>query len=266
MNDRLFDLSGKVAIVTGGHSWLGFDMASVLAEHGCDIIIASRSEEKIKAATEKIETLYGVECKYIRFDQTKPNSCREMAEEAWNWKNRIDILINNSGGGSGASEGDFLKRDPKDIISLISTNLIGAMLCTQSIASYMVRQNSGKIINIGSIAGIVGRDRRMYRKNNKTEQPVDYAASKAGIIGMTRDLAAYLAPYNIQVNTISPGGFDKGDLPKGFVEAYSDATMEGRMGIMGQDIKGTALFLSSHASDYITGQNIVVDGGFTVYK
>ncbi len=266
MQSNLFDLTDKVAIVTGGHSWLGFDMASVLAEYGCNIIIASRSEEKIRKAAEKIRDQYEVETKFIRFDQTDPASCRKMADEAWNWKGRTDILINNSGGGSGASEGDFLKRDPKDIISLISTNLIGAMLCTQAVVSYMVSQNSGKIISIGSIAGIVGRDRRMYRRNNKTEQPVDYAASKAGIIGMTRDLAAYLAPYNIQVNTISPGGFDKGDLPKGFVDDYADATMEGRMGIMGQDIKGAALFLASQASNYITGQNIVVDGGFTVYK
>ena len=266
MKDALFDLSSKVAVVTGGHSWLGFDMASVLAEHGCSIIIASRSLAKIKKAAEELRSKYSVDTHYITFDQTDSESCRKMADEAYGWKGHIDILINNSGGGSGASEGDFLTRDPEDMANLIKTNLIGAMFCTQAIAKHMIKNNSGKIVNIGSIAGIVGRDRRMYRRNNKMEQPIDYAASKAGVIGMTRDLAAYLAPYNIQVNTISPGGFDKGDLPEGFVNDYADETMKGRMGIMGQDIKGAALFLCSPASDYVSGHNLVVDGGFTVYK
>lgn len=266
METSLFDLSGKVAVVTGGHSWLGFDMASILAEHGCSIIIASRSVDKIKKAANEINEKYSVDTYYIPFDQTSPESCQKMASEAYAWKGHIDILINNSGGGSGASEGDFLKRDPRDMASLITTNLIGAMFCTQAIGKYMVKNEGGKIVNIGSIAGIVGRDRRMYRRNNKMEQPIDYAASKAGVIGMTRDLAAYFAPYNIQVNTISPGGFDKGDLPEGFVSDYADETMKGRMGIMGKDIKGAALFLCSSASDYVSGHNLVVDGGFTVYK
>lgn len=266
MKDGLFDLSGKVAVVTGGHSWLGFDMASVLAEHGCDIIIASRSLDKIRKAAETLKAEYGVDTHYIILDQTDPASCQKLADEAFAWKGHIDILINNSGGGSGASEGDFLRRDPKDMASLITTNLIGAMFCTQAIGRYMVKNGYGKIVNIGSVAGIVGRDRRMYRRNDKMEQPIDYAASKAGVIGMTRDLAAYFAPYNIQVNTISPGGFDKGDLPAGFVNDYADRTMKGRMGIMGQDIKGAALFLCSPASDYVSGHNLVVDGGFTVYK
>ncbi len=266
MTDSLFNLEGKVAVITGGHSWLGYDMASVLAEHGCSVVICSRSESKIKEAAERIKEAYGTETSYIAFDQCDAESCAMMASKAYGWKGRIDILINNAGGGSGASEGDFLKRSPEDILSLIKTNLIGMLYCTQAVGRYMVLRNSGKIINIGSIAGLVGRNRIMYRRNSKMEQPVDYAASKAGVIGATRDLAAYFCQHNIQVNSISPGGFDKGDLPAGFVKDYADATMAGQMGRMGTDIKGAALFLASSASDYVTGHNLVVDGGFSVYK
>ena len=129
----------------------------------------------------------------------------------------------------------------------------------------MVQQRQGKIINIASIAALVGRDRRMYQCDGMTEQPVDYAAAKAGILGMTRDLAAVLAPYRINVNAISPGGFERGQ-PAEFVEAYCDRTPLGRMGRDGMDLKGEALFLASQASDYVTGQNLVVDGGFSVSK
>lgn len=260
-----FKLEGKVAIITGGHSWLGFDMASVLAEYGASIIIASRNEERISKACKRISSEYGVDTYYIVFDQTEPEECKAMAEKAQNWKGHIDILINNAGGGSGISECDFLKRSASDIKAVITSNLIGSMLCSQAVAKYMVNQRSGKIINIGSIAGIVGRDRKIYLENDKMQQPIDYAAAKAGVIGMTRDMAAYFAPYNIQVNSISPGGFYKTE-PEGFVSDYSKLTPAGRMGTMGRDIKGAALFLASNASDYVTGHNLVVDGGFSVVK
>lgn len=269
MNDTvhaLFDLSGKVALITGGHSWLGYDMACALACAGCNIILASRNSEKLREAAEKLTELYEIDVLTIQVDQQFPEQVQSMADTAHAWKGHIDILINNAGGGSGASEGNFLNRDPRDVISMITVNLLGPMFCSQSVGRYMAQQGSGKIINIGSIAGMVGRDREMYRKNSKMEQPVDYAASKAGVIGMTRDLAAFMAPYHVQVNSISPGGFDKGDLPQGFVEDYAKATMAGRMGTMGLDIKGAALFLASSASDYVTGHNLMVDGGFSVFK
>ena len=132
----------------------------------------------------------------------------------------------------------------------------------------MIEQKAGKIINIASIAGIVGRDRRMYQRTGLRQQPVDYAAAKAAVIGMTRDLAAVFAPYGVLVNAISPGGFHGPDrpLPEEFAKAYSDRTPLGRMGRDGIDLKGAALFLASAASDYVTGQNLVVDGGFTIWQ
>ena len=173
---------------------------------------------------------------------------------------------NNAGGGSGASEGNMLLRDPEHIKELIDINLTGMLYCCKAAAKYMTEQRSGKIINLGSIAGIVGRDRAMYAKAGKKEQPIDYAAAKGGVISATRDLAGWLSPFGICVNSISPGGFDKGDLPEKFVQLYSEETPLGRMGIMGEDIKGAALLLASPAGGYITGHNLVVDGGFSIWK
>jgi NAD(P)-dependent dehydrogenase (short-subunit alcohol dehydrogenase family) len=130
----------------------------------------------------------------------------------------------------------------------------------------MAEQGSGKIINIASMAGLIGRDRRLYERSKMNGQPVDYAAAKAGVIGLTRDLAGALSPLGVHVNAISPGGFAKGDLPERFTREFADRTMLGRWGRMGIDIKGPALFLASAASDYVTGHNLVVDGGFSLWR
>ena len=262
----LYNLKDKVALITGGSAGLGYDMACAFAAAGCHIIITSRTAGKPDETLRKISAEYGVDTLSLTMDQCYYEQVKEMVLQAHAWKGHIDILVNNSGGGSGASEGNFLKRAPEDIVNMITTNLTGALFCCREVGRIMADQGSGKIINIGSIAGLVGRDRTMYRKNNKMEQPVDYAAAKAGVIGMTRDLAAFMAPYGVCVNSISPGGFKSGNLPEGFVQSYSNATALGRMGQMGQDIKGAALFLASPASDYVTGHNLVVDGGFSIWK
>ena len=262
----MLDLSGKVAVVTGAHEWLGYDMASALAEFGCAIVVTSRSLERAEETASRIASEYGVEALGLDLDQRGHESVAAMARAARAWKGQVDILINNAGGGSGASEGELFKRSPEDIAAMIETNLTGVLYCCQEIGRGMMERGSGKIVNVASIAGLVGRDRAMYRRTGKMEQPVDYAAAKGGVIGLTRDLAGLMSPRGICVNSISPGGFDKGDLPPEFVRAYSDETMLGRMGRMGADIKGAALFLSSAASDYVTGHNLVVDGGFSAWK
>lgn len=263
---NLFDMQGKVAIVTGGHAWLGNDMACALAEYGCDIIITSRDLVRADAAAAKIAATYGVRTLGLEMEQTDYASVQKMVESAHRWQGHIDVLINNAGGGSGMGECNFLQRDPEAIRYMIDCNLTGALFCCRAVCGYMAEAHSGAVINMASIAALVGRDRTMYHESNKMEQPVEYAAAKGGVIGMTQDLAAYMAPYGVRVNSISPGGFDKGDLPAAFTSAYGKATPLGRMGRMGEEIKGAALYLASDASRYVTGHNLVVDGGFHVCK
>lgn len=262
----MFDMKGKVAIVTGATQWLGRDMAEALAEYGADIIITSRQREKAEKAADEIAEKYKVDAIGLPLDVTDVDSVVACAKEAYEFKGHIDVLINNSGGGSGAAEGDLIKRDFATIKSMIDTNLTGVIYMCKAVGEYMIQQKSGNIINIGSIAGIVGRSRDMYHRSNKMEQPVDYSAAKGGVIALTRDLAGYMCDYGIRVNSISPGGFDKGDLPDEFLRIYGQRTPLGAMGVMGQDIKGAALYLASDASRYVTGHNLVVDGGFSIWK
>ena len=244
--------------------WLGYNMAEALAEAGCNIIITSRELAKAQEAAVKLAKDYSVDTLGLQMDQGFYEQVDKMTKDAQQWKGHIDVLINNAGGGAGASEGNLFKRPPEAIKGLIEANLIGSLFCCRAVGSIMKDQGFGKIINIGSIAGIVGRDRGMYYRTNKMEQPVEYAAAKAGVIGMTRDLAAVLAPYGVNVNCISPGGFNRG-LPEAFAKAYSERTALGRMGKMG-DLQGAALYLSSSASDYMTGHNLIVDGGFSMWQ
>ena len=248
---ELFRLDGCIAIVTGGTAWLGRDIAETYAAAGADIVVTSRDAAKAEAAAREIADTHGVGTLGLPLDQRDFASVAAMVETAAAWRGRIDVLVNNAGGGSGASAGALLGRPPEAVAEMIATNLTGPLWVTREAAKAMVAARSGSILSLASIAGLVGRDRRMYYRNGKTEQPVDYAAAKAGILGMTRDLAAALAPHGIRVNAVSPGGFDKGDLPPGFVDDYADATMTGRMGRFGTDIRGAALFLAAPASAYV---------------
>ena len=261
----LFSLRGKVAVVTGGARHLGYDIASALAEAGANVIVTSRELGSATAAAEKLGRDYGVETLALTLDQREQAQVAAMMSAARQWKGRIDIFVNNAGGGSGRSAGHLFERDPADVEDLVQTNLVGVLHCCQSVGRIMGEQKAGKIINIASMAGLVGRDRRMYERNGMKGQPIDYAAAKAGVIGLTRDLAGLLSPLGVHVNAISPGGFARENLPAGFIKDYSDRTPLGRMGRDGIDLKGAALFLASPASDYITGHNLVVDGGFSLW-
>lgn len=262
----MLDMTGKVAVVTGGFANLGFDIASALAEFGCDIIITSRSIEKAQDAAARIAQTYRVQTLGLEMDQLSYGSVEAMAEQAVAWKGHVDVLVNNAGGGAGYGECDFLKRAPEAIAGMIGANLTGALFCCRALCAHMAGRGSGSIINLGSIAAIVGRDREMYVRGRKMQQPVEYAAAKGGVVGMTRDLAAYMAPYGVRVNAISPGAFDCHDLPRTFTDVFSEATPLRRLGQVGSDLKGAALFLASGASAYVTGHNLVVDGGFSVCK
>lgn len=264
--NQLFDLKGKTAFVTGGARNLGFDAACVLAAAGCDLAITSRDSESAEKSAKEIAGKYGVETIGLALDQIDFESVVETVSKVIERFGKIDILVNNAGGTPKSKAARLIERDPQDIQNLIDLNLTGVLYVCREVGKEMVRQKGGKIINIASIAGIVGRRREIYEKNGLLGQPVDYAAAKAGIIGATRDLAAYFALYKIYVNSISPGGFQRDDMPEGFVRDYSNLTATGRLGRDGIDLKGAILFLATSASDYVNGHNLVVDGGLTIWR
>ena len=263
--EKMFDLSGQTAVIIGGARDLGYDMADILAAAGCDIALTSRDVTKAETAADKLRTAHGREILAAALDICDHAQVTRFAEQVHQWRTPVDVLVNNAGGGLDLQPTRFFDRDPAHIAQLINTNLTGVLYCCQAFGAIMSEQGAGSIINLGSIAGLCGRDRNMYERTNLPEQPIEYAAAKAGIIGATRDLAGLLSPLGVRVNAISPGGFERSQ-PQAFIDAYSSATPLGRMGRDGIDLKGAALFLASPASAYITGHNLVVDGGFSMWK
>ncbi|HET7118244.1 MAG TPA: SDR family oxidoreductase, partial [Hanamia sp.] len=199
----------------------------------------------------------------LELDATKEDAVRDVFNSILKQKNHIDILVNCVGGGSVAKGSTIFEERSLAAWELLHlTNLTSTFLLCKHVVLIMKKQRSGSIVNIASIAGIIGRDRRVYPQEMPS-QAIDYASAKAGILGLTRDLASYLGPDGIRVNAISPGGFERGQ-PESFIKAYSAKTPLRRMGRDGVDIKGAVLFLCSDASGYVTGHNLVVDGGFTI--
>jgi NAD(P)-dependent dehydrogenase (short-subunit alcohol dehydrogenase family) len=262
----LFRMDGKVAVVTGGARHLGYDMAEILAEAGCDLVITSRTAENAEKASEKLRNNTGRDVLADALDVRSFDQIDAFAKKVLAWKGHVDVLVNNAGGTAKSNAAHLFTRAPEDMEAVVVSNLLGTLFCCKAFGKIMADQGHGKIINIASIAGLVGRDRRVYERNGMLGQPIDYAAAKAGIIGMTRDLAGLLSPMGVHVNAISPGGFGPRDLPPGFVKDYSNLTPMGRMGRDGIDLKGAALFLASPASDYVAGVNLVVDGGFSWWR
>ena len=245
---------------------MGYDIGEILAEAGCDLIITSRKLADAEAAADRLSSATGRQILPLQLDVTDAKAIEAFAESAWGWRGQVDVLVNNAGGGVGASPGHLFERATEDVIAMISLNLTGALLCCKAFSPRMAQRGQGKIISIASIAGMLGRDRRMYERNGMSGQPVDYAAAKAGVIGMTLDLAGLMTPMGIQVNCISPGGFGPQEhLPAEFTRQFGDSTPIGRMGLYGNEIKGAVLYLASPASDYVTGHNLVVDGGFSIW-
>lgn len=260
---ELFNLTGKVFLVAGGARNLGRDMALALAEAGADGVVTSRNASAAQKTSEEISKRTGREVISQMLDATIEKNVQEVVAEVLKKFGHIDILVNCVGGGaSGGSSTTFEDRLLSDWEFLHKTNINSIFLLSKHVIPIMKKQGGGSIVNIASIAGIIGRDRRVYVEG-MSAQSIDYASAKAAILGLTRDLAAYLGPDGIRVNAISPGGFERGQ-PEQFIKSYCDKTPLRRMGRDGVDIKGAILFLSSDASAYVTGHNLVVDGGFTV--
>ena len=263
--ETMYNLQGQTAVIIGGARDLGYDMAEILAAAGCEIALSSRDLARAEMAAEKLRAAHNCEVLAGALDICDHAQVAAFGDKVQAWRGSVDILVNNAGGGLDLQPTHFFDRDPVHIAQLIDTNLKGILYSCQVFGRKMAERGSGSIINIASIAGLCGRDRRMYEQTGLPEQPIEYAAAKAGVIGATRDLAGLLSPKDVRVNAISPGGFERGQ-PQAFIDAYSDATPLGRMGRDGVDLKGAALFLASPASAYVTGHNLVVDGGFLMWK
>ena len=259
--ETMHDLRGRTAVVIGGARDLGYDIAEILAAAGCDLALTSRDLERAEVAAKRLRGDYGHQVESAALDICDPDQVAACAKRM----PAADVLVNNAGGGLDLRPTHFFDRDPLHIAQLIDTNLTGMLYCCQAFGRDMAARGSGSIINIASIAGLCGRDRRMYDQTGLPEQPLEYAAAKARVVGATRDLAGLLSPMGVRANAISPGGFERGQ-PQSFIEAYSRATPMGGMGRDGVDLKGAALFLASDASAYVTRQNLIVDGGFAIWK
>lgn len=250
----MFDLKGKVAIVTGGNGGIGLGMATGLAQAGAAIVVAGRDASKNATAVKAIEKT-GAKAIAIGVDVTKEHSCRALVADTVKQFGRLDILINNAG--------TNIRKQPQDYAlaewdMIINTNLTSAFVISQAAYPAMVKSGGGKIVNIGSMMSIFG-----------ASFTTAYAASKGGIVQMTRAMACAWAKDNIQVNAVLPGWINteltKGarrDVP-GLEDRVTARTPAGRWGEP-KDMAGVAVFLCSPASDFVTGTAIPVDGGYSV--
>jgi 2-deoxy-D-gluconate 3-dehydrogenase len=251
---KLFDLSGRVAIVTGGNGGIGLGMARGLAEAGAAVVLAGRNVGKSTDAVKELEAR-GARAAMVKVDVTSEPSCREMVQKAVERFGRLDILVNNAG--------TNVRKQPQEYTLdeyrlVLETNLTSAFVCSQAAYPHMVRAGGGKIINIGSMMSIFG-----------ASFTAPYAASKGGIVQLTKALATAWAKDNIQVNAVLPGWIDT-DLTRkareqvaGLHERVLARTPAGRWGTP-DDHAGIAVFLAGAASDFVTGTAIAVDGGYSV--
>ncbi len=263
---ELFDLSGRVAMVTGGTQNLGRDMAEALGEAGAQVVITSREGAKAVAAAEQLGAQLGRSVLGLPLEVTDEDSVSAAFGRVAEAFGRLDVLVCNAGGARLTSGGvTTAERSADDFDYVARVNLRGTFLCCRAACRLMQPAGRGSIITIGSISGLVGRDRSVYDGSPQMiPNIVDYSAAKGAVIAFTRDLAAEVGRHGIRVNCISPGGFERGQ-PAEFIRRYSAQTMLGRMGTDGRDLKGAVVFLAAEASSYVTGHNLVVDGGFTAW-
>jgi gluconate 5-dehydrogenase len=252
---KLFDLSGRVAIVSGGSMGLGLQMAEGLAEMGANLAICARKKERCEAAAEALRS-HGVKTLALGCDVKDKAAIEQVVESTLAEFGRVDILINNAGVSWGASVEEMTLEQWDKVLS---TNLTGTFLFCQAVGKQMAAQGSGKIINIASVAGLGGSSAEL--------QAIGYHASKGGVIAFTKDLACKWAPHNIQVNAIAPGWFPT-HMSEWIIEHRKESLLAkiplGRFG-GDHDLKGAAVFLASDASAYVTGHVLVVDGGQTAW-
>ena len=259
---KMFRLDNKVAIVTGGAGLFGKPISMALAEAGAQVIVASRDESKCKEFAASIRSKnFNAEGMFL--DLSDENSILEFTESINDKYGRIDILVNNAVSREGLK--DLEEVSKKEWEAAQNINSTGMILLTQAVIKLMRKQRSGNIINIGSIQGSVGPNFPVYGNTGMTS-PINYTYDKWAMVGFTKWLANYYGKFNIRANCISPGGYGPGVAKmignNEFVENYKRLTPLGRFA-EDEDIKGPVVFLASEASAFITGHNLLVDGGWT---
>jgi len=268
---QLFDLTARVAVLTGGVGLLGTEFCHTLTEAGALVTIADLDGEAAAKLAASL-TQGGHRAQGIQTDITSADSVKQMVDSTLRAYGRLDILVNSAAldpkfdplfqkSHSGAFE-DY----PLELWQqALDVNLTGAMLCCQAVVQPMLEQGGGNIINLSSIYGVAAPDQRLYQREGKPPQfkPAFYTVTKAGILGLTKYLAAYFAGKNIRVNALTPGGIYNGH-EDDFLQAYAARAVMGRMGEK-DEMNGALLFLASDASTYMTGANLIVDGGWTTW-
>ena len=256
MEKSPFSLEGKVAIVTGGNGGIGRGIAEGFAAAGSDVVVVARNQQKIQVTVQKIERHFKTRVLGLSCDVSKEEEIQTMMQKVHDTFGKINILVNNAGMNIRKMPQDY---NAEEWDRVLDTNLRGPFLCCHAAYPFMKEAESGKIINIGSMTSIFGGAKLAA-----------YGASKGGIVQLTKSLATAWAQDNIQVNAILPGWIDT-DLTRqarkdieGLHERVLDRTPSGRWGVPA-DVAGTAVFLSSAASDFVTGTAIPVDGGFSAF-
>jgi NAD(P)-dependent dehydrogenase (short-subunit alcohol dehydrogenase family) len=268
---ELFNLNGKTAIVTGGCGILGRHFCSALAEFGANVAIVDRSIQEVEIFANEIENKFSVKCKGFVCDVSNPEQVSLLIKEVVDYFGEINILHNNAAGKSDDLNAFFAPFEEYGLDQwrkIMSVNIDGMFLVAQAVGKQMIKQGKGgSIIQTSSIYGVMAPDHRIYEGSyylgRKINTPAVYSTSKAAVIGLTKHLATYWANVGIRVNTLSPGGTESGQ-NEVFRQLYSARIPLGRMA-QPTEMVGALIYLSSEASSYITGQNIIVDGGLEAW-
>lgn len=272
---KQFSLEGKKAIVTGGGGFLGLQFAESLGEMGAEIILLDISEEGLSVNSKNLNQK-DIQNSYVALDLTSPEEIKEKIGAILN-STQVHVLVNGAAFAmknlQEGGEGFFAKVEDYDLKlwnMAIDVNLNSNFLITQIVGKHMRDNGTGSIINIASDVGVISPDHRIYQSNDKYgyegvefNTPMSYSTSKAGIISMTKYLATYWSKHGIRVNSISPAGVYRGQDDK-FVEQLENCIPLGRMA-QPSELKGAVAFLASNASSFITGHNLMVDGGRSVW-
>lgn len=267
----IFDLSGKTAVVTGGAGIIGTPVCKGLAEHGAAVAVVDINGAAAEKLAAQIAAEFGVKTLGVQCDVSSPRSVAEMVKSVCGELGDIHVLHNNAANNSVNVNDYFAPFEdfkPETWREIMAVNVDGMFLTAQAVGRRMIEQGKGgSIIQTSSIYGIVGPHQKIYEISNilgkKMNTPAVYSASKAAVVGLTKYLAAYWANKGIRVNTLVPGGVESGQ-DAAFKKAYSEHAPLGRMAKR-EEMVGAVIYLASDASSYMTGQMMVVDGGWTVW-